>query len=187
MARNTRTRSRPLLFPVDEATLSLPAVVGDYTDFYVGIHHATTVGSMFRPNNPLLPNYKWVPIAYHGRASTVQPSGRRSAGRTARSRHRTFRHRPIGPVADWTSSSSSESGSDPESQPGQPIPIGRAAEHVAGYCLLNDWSTRDVQAWEYQPLGPFLSKNFATTVSTWVITPEASGPVPNSPPCPARG
>jgi fumarylacetoacetase len=157
-------------------SLSLPAVVGDYTDFYVGIHHATTVGGMFRPNSPLLPNYKWLPIAYHGRTSTVQPSGR------------PF-HRPNGqvktpddPAPTYRPSSRLDFELElgiwigPESQSGQPIPIGRAAEHVAGYCLLNDWSTRDVQAWEYQPLGPFLSKNFATTVSTWVITPEALAP-----------
>jgi fumarylacetoacetase len=131
---------------------------------------------LFRPNSPLLPNYKWVPIAYHGRASTVQPSGR------------PF-HRPNGQVKtpDDPEPTYQPSGRldfelelgvwmGPESQPGQPIPIGRAAEYVAGYCLLNDWSTRDVQAWEYQPLGPFLSKNFATSVSTWVITPEALAP-----------
>jgi fumarylacetoacetase len=166
----------PLLSPVAESTLSLPVAVGDYTDFYVGIHHAATVGSLFRPNNPLLPNYKWVPIAYHGRASTVQPSGR------------PF-HRPNGQVKtpDGSAPTYEPSGRldfelelgvwiGSENQPGQPIPIRRAAEHVAGFCLLNDWSTRDVQAWEYQPLGPFLSKNFATTVSAWVITPEALAP-----------
>jgi len=165
-----------LLHPVGEVSLSLPAAVGDYTDFYAGIHHATTVGGMFRPTNPLLPNYKWVPIAYHGRASTVQPSGR------------PFR-RPNGQVKTPGDPAPTYRPSDqldfelelgiwigPESPAGQPIPITRAAEHVAGYCLLNDWSTRDVQSWEYQPLGPFLSKNFATSVSTWVITPEAFAP-----------
>ena len=165
-----------LLCPVGDAALSLPAVVGDYTDFYAGIHHATAVGSLFRPDNPLLPNYKWVPVAYHGRASTVQPSGR------------PF-HRPNGQVKTPDDPAPTYRPSDrvdfelelgiwigAKNSPGQPIPIGRAAEHVAGYCLLNDWSTRDVQAWEYQPLGPFLSKSFATSVSTWVITPEALAP-----------
>jgi fumarylacetoacetase len=165
-----------ILHPVDKVSLSLPAVVGDYTDFYVGIHHATRVGGMFRPNDPLLPNYKWVPIAYHGRASTVQPSGRpfrRPNGQIKKPDDPAPTYRPSDrldfelELGVWIGS---------ESQPGQPIPIERAAEHLAGYCLLNDWSTRDVQSWEYQPLGPFLSKNFATSVSTWVITPEALAP-----------
>ncbi len=165
-----------LLCPVGAATMSLPATVGDYTDFYAGIHHATRVGSLFRPDNPLLPNYKWVPIGYHGRASTVRPSG----GAV---------HRPNGqlkdpdqPVPTYLPTRKLDFELElgiwigPDSRQGQPIPIGRAAEHVAGYCLLNDWSARDVQAWEYQPLGPFLSKSFATTVSAWVVTPEALAP-----------
>jgi fumarylacetoacetase len=165
-----------LLYPVDQTVSTLPAKVGDYTDFYVGIHHATTVGELFRPDNPLLPNYKWVPIGYHGRASTVQPSGvafRRPNGQLKSPTDPVPTFRPTErldfelEIGVWVG---------PESQQGQPIPIGRADQHVAGYCLLNDWSARDVQAWEYQPLGPFLSKNFATTVSTWVITPEALAP-----------
>ncbi len=165
-----------MLCRVAEAELSLPAVVGDYTDFYVGIHHATAVGGLFRPDNPLLPNYKWVPIAYHSRASTVQPSGRpfrRPNGQVKAPDDSVPTYRPSGRV-DFELELGVWIGS--ESKQGEPISIGRAAEHVAGYCLLNDWSTRDVQAWEYQPLGPFLCKNFATTVSTWVITPEALAP-----------
>jgi fumarylacetoacetase len=177
----------PLLYPLDETAILLPAAVGDYTDFYAGIHHATNVGGLFRPDNPLLPNYKWVPIGYHGRASTVTPSG-------------VPFHRPNGQVkspADPTPVFGPTERLDfeleigvwvgPESQQGQPIPIDRAAEHVAGYCLLNDWSARDVQAWEYQPLGPFLSKSFATTVSGWVITPEALAPFRASAPARPAG
>jgi fumarylacetoacetase len=166
----------PLLCPLDQARIVLPATVGDYTDFYAGIHHATTVGALFRPDNPLLPNYKWVPIGYHGRASTIQPS-------------EVSVRRPLGQIRDRTEAVPAYRETErldfelelgvwigPGSQQGQPIPIELAAQHVAGYCLLNDWSARDVQAWEYQPLGPFLSKNFATTVSAWVITPEALAP-----------
>jgi len=174
-----------LLHPVDQAVITLPAAVGDYTDFYAGIHHATTVGKLFRPDNPLLPNYKWVPIGYHGRASTVRPSGvplRRPFGQLKDADEPAPAYRPTErldfelELGVWIG---------PESQQGHPIPIERAAEHVAGYCLLNDWSARDVQAWEYRPLGPFLSKSFATTVSAWVITPEAlapfRGPLPRRP------
>ena len=162
--------------------MSLPATVGDYTDFYAGIHHATTVGELFRPGNPLLPNYKWVPIGYHGRASTVRPSGvpvRRPLGQLKDANDPAPAYLPTErldfelELGVWIGS---------ESQQGQPIPIDRAAEQVAGYCLLNDWSARDVQAWEYRPLGPFLSKNFATTVSAWVITPEALAPFRGPPP-----
>jgi fumarylacetoacetase len=164
------------LRPARDCTLHLPATVGDYTDFYVGIHHATNVGKLFRPDNPLLPNYKWVPIGYHGRASTVRPSGmpvRRPNGQ---------RKRPDDPAPSFGPCRNLDYELElgvwigPGNEQGTPIPIGRAAEHVAGYCLLNDWSARDVQAWEYQPLGPFLSKSFATTVSPWMITPEALAP-----------
>jgi fumarylacetoacetase len=165
-----------MLYSVQDTEVSLPAAIGDYTDFYVGIHHATTVGELFRPDNPLLPNYKWVPIGYHGRASTVQPSGvpfRRPRGQLKS---------PTDPVPAYLPSQRLDFELElgvwigPPTVQGQPVPIGQAAAHIAGYCLLNDWSARDVQSWEYQPLGPFLSKNFATTVSTWVITPEALAP-----------
>lgn len=165
-----------LLVPMEECQLHLPAWVGDYTDFYVGIHHASNVGKLFRPDNPLLPNYKYVPIGYHGRASTVVPSGAEV-------------HRPNGQVLPAGASEPQFGPSKrldyelelgiwigPGNARGEPIPIGEAARHVAGYCLLNDWSARDLQAWEYQPLGPFLSKSFATSVSPWVIMPEALEP-----------
>ncbi|MCC6319292.1 MAG: fumarylacetoacetase [Gemmatimonadaceae bacterium] len=162
--------------PLTDVELGVPATVGDYTDFYASIHHATNVGSMFRPDNPLLPNYKWVPIGYHGRASSIVASG-------------TPIRRPIG---QW----SAEAAGPPTVAPtrrldyelelglwigggnalGIPVPIQRAGEAVFGVSLLNDWSARDVQAWEYQPLGPFLAKNFATTVGQWVVTSEALAP-----------
>ena len=170
------SKLEPLLHRAADCTLHLPAVIGDYTDFYVGIHHATNVGKLFRPDNPLLPNYKWVPIGYHGRASTVQPSGvpvRRPNGQ----RKRPDEAAPsFGPCRNLDYELELGVWIGPGNEPGTPIPIGRAAEHIAGYCLLNDWSARDVQAWEYQPLGPFLSKSFATTISPWIVTPEALAP-----------
>jgi fumarylacetoacetase len=172
------------LHPAAECTLHMPAEIGDYTDFYVGIQHATNVGKLFRPDNPLLPNYKWVPIGYHGRASSVRPSGtpiRRPNGQ----RKRPDQDEPdFGPserldyeleLGVWIGLGS---------ELGDPIPIGEAASHIAGFCLLNDWSARDIQAWEYQPLGPFLSKNFGSVISPWVITPEALAPF--AIPLPAR-
>jgi fumarylacetoacetase len=159
-----------------DVELGVPCRIGDYTDFYTGIHHAVTVGKLFRPDNPLLPNYKWVPIGYHGRSSSIGASGQR------------FR-RPHGQIK----------GPDqevPALQPskrldyelelgifigkpnelGEPVGIDKAEDHIFGLTLLNDWSARDVQAWEYQPLGPFLAKNFATTVSPWIVTLEALEP-----------
>jgi fumarylacetoacetase len=152
------------------------AAIGDFTDFYASIHHATAVGRLFRPDNPLLPNYKWIPIAYHGRASSVRVSGQE------------FR-RPRGQLMP-------PGAQQPQLAPtrrldyelevgifigrgnplGSSIPLAQAESHVFGLCLLNDWSARDVQAWEYQPLGPFLAKNFATTISPWVVTLEALAP-----------
>ena len=187
---------------------ALPAHIGDYTDFYTSIHHATAIGKLFRPDNPLLPNYKWVPIGYHGRTSTIGVSGQRF-------------HRPVGqtmplgadlPIvgpckrldyelevgifigtgndadnyphknADRSAgkSADNDAGTDVDSDQRHrecaPIPIASAEQHVFGLCLLNDWSARDIQAWEYQPLGPFLSKNFATTISPWIVTLEALAP-----------
>jgi fumarylacetoacetase len=171
-----RARIEGMLHRAAECTTHLPARIGDYTDFYAGIQHATNVGALFRPDNPLLPNYKYVPIGYHGRASSVVPSGhpvRRPNGQRK-------------PAADPLPSFGPSRNLDyelelgiwvgPGNALGEPIPIGRAAEHIAGFCLLNDWSARDIQGWEYQPLGPFLAKNFCTTVSPWVITPEAMAP-----------
>ena len=167
------------LLPQTQAEMTLPCSIGDYTDFYTSIHHATTVGKLFRPDNPLLPNYKWVPIGYHGRASSICVSGQ------------TFK-RPQGQIKDG--------GVDSDSAPylapckrldyelelglfigqgnalGESIAIKEAEAHMFGVCLLNDWSARDLQAWEYQPLGPFLSKNFASSISPWLVTLEALAP-----------
>lgn len=159
-----------------EAEYSVPVQVGDFTDFYASVYHATNVGKLFRPDNPLLPNYKWLPIAYHGRASSIRVSGG------------DF-HRPIGQIMAPNAQS-------PQLGPckrldyefeigiyigggntlGKRIAMADAEQHVFGLCLLNDWSARDVQAWEYQPLGPFLAKSFATTVSPWIVTLEALAP-----------
>ncbi|MBC3435175.1 fumarylacetoacetase [Pseudomonas sp. BW16M2] len=164
------------LYPASECQLHLPAKIGDYTDFYVGIEHAKNVGKLFRPDNPLLPNYKHVPIGYHGRASTIRASGadvRRPKGQTlpAGQTEPSF-----GPCARLDYELELGIWIGQGNDMGQPIPVGDAAEHVAGFCLLNDWSARDIQAWEYQPLGPFLSKSFITTVSPWVVTAEALEP-----------
>ncbi|WP_374980530.1 fumarylacetoacetase [Pseudomonas solani] len=176
-----------LLPAATDCQLHLPARIGDYTDFYVGIHHANNVGRLFRPDNPLLPNYKYVPIGYHGRASTVCVSG-------------TPVHRPNGqtlpPGAEVPNFGPSKR-LDYELElgiwigqgnaMGDAIAIGEAEQHIAGYCLLNDWSARDLQAWEYQPLGPFLAKNFATSVSPWVVTAEALEPFRTAQPARPEG
>ncbi len=166
----------PALHPMETCELHLPATIGDYTDFYVGIHHATHVGQLFRPDNPLLPNYKYVPIGYHGRASSIRPSGVpvvRPVGQTKGPQDSEPRFGPTRrldyelELGLWIGEGNAL---------GEPIPIGQAADHIAGFCLLNDWSARDFQAWEYVPLGPFLAKNFHSTISPWVITPEALAP-----------
>ncbi|MCE2802731.1 MAG: fumarylacetoacetase [Gemmatimonadetes bacterium] len=165
-----------LLQTMASVQMQLPVAIGDYTDFYASVDHATNVGSMFRPDNPLLPNYRHVPIGYHGRASSIVPTG-------------TPVHRPMGQVS-----------AKPEGPPtfaptarldyelevgavigvgnalGTSVPLAEAESHLAGLVLVNDWSARDVQAWEYQPLGPFLAKNFATTISPWVVTLDALEP-----------
>ncbi|MGC4008113.1 MAG: fumarylacetoacetate hydrolase family protein [Pseudomonas sp.] len=149
-----------LLKPQAACRMHLPAKVGDYTDFYVGIHHAQNVGKLFRPDNPLLPNYKYVPIGYHGRASTVVPSGtevRRPNGQTLPAGAEA----PVfGPCARMDLELELGIWIGQGNDQGKAIPINAASGHIAGFCLLNDWSARDVQAWEYQPLGPFLSKKF---------------------------
>jgi fumarylacetoacetase len=174
---DARSTNRPeLLHQAAECTMHVPAAIGDYTDFYAGINHATNVGRQFRPDNPLMPNYKYVPIAYHGRASSVRPSG-------------FAFHRPKGqrkPASETVPTYGPSRNLDYELELGiwvgpgnalaEPIPIAEAAEHIGGFCLLNDWSARDIQGWEYQPLGPFLAKNFCTTISPWIITPEALAP-----------
>ncbi|MDO8456262.1 MAG: fumarylacetoacetase [Burkholderiaceae bacterium] len=167
------------LLPQSQAEMTVPCSIGDYTDFYTSIHHATSVGKLFRPDNPLLPNYKWVPIGYHGRASSIRASGQ------------TLK-RPQGQIKD--------AGPDASETPylapckrldyelelglfigqgnalGEAVEITQAEDHMFGLCLLNDWSARDLQAWEYQPLGPFLSKNFASTISPWLVTMDALVP-----------
>ena len=165
-----------LLVPMREADLLLPADVGDYTDFYASIDHATNVGSMFRPDNPLLPNYRYVPIGYHGRASSLVPSGtpvRRPAGQT---RDDASAPPVFGPSRRLDYEAEVGVFVGPGNALGSPIAIGDAERYLFGLCLVNDWSARDVQTWEYQPLGPFLAKNFATTVSPWVVTLEALAP-----------
>ena len=166
----------PQLIGQSEVRLHVPCLVGDYTDFYVGIHHATNVGKQFRPDNPLLPNYKHVPIGYHGRASSVRASGEPVMRPNGQRKAPDADEPEFGPsrrldyeleLGIWIGE-----GNDL----GSPIPIGEAAEHIAGYSLLNDWSARDLQAWEYQPLGPFLAKNFLTSVSPWVVSPLALAP-----------
>ncbi|WP_442109618.1 fumarylacetoacetase [Pseudomonas sp. NUPR-001] len=167
---------KPLLIDSRECQLHLPAQIGDYTDFYVGIEHAKNVGKLFRPDNPLLPNYKYVPIGYHGRASTIRPSGtdvRRPKGQTlpAGQSEPSF-----GPCARLDYELELGIWIGQGNDMGDAIPVAEAAEHIAGFCLLNDWSARDIQAWEYQPLGPFLSKSFISTISPWVVTAEALEP-----------
>jgi len=164
------------LVPTKRAEFFVPVAIGDYTDFYAGIHHATSIGKLLRPDNPLLPNYKWIPIAYHGRASSVVVSG-------------TPVMRPMGQVKAAGSDSPVFAPSarldyevelgfvvGPGNRLAAPIAIDEAEDHLFGVVLLNDWSARDLQAWEYQPLGPFLAKSFATTISPWIVTFEALAP-----------
>lgn len=163
---------------VDQAAveLGLPCEVGDYTDFYVGIHHATEVGRQFRPDNPLLPNYKWVPIGYHGRASTLLPSGadfRRPRGQV---KGPDAAQPVLAPTAKLDIELELGVFIGRPNDQGMPVTMQDAEAHVFGITLFNDWSARDFQAWEYQPLGPFLSKNFASTVSPWMVTLEALAP-----------
>jgi fumarylacetoacetase len=167
---------RAALVPQAQAEYALPVRIGDYTDFYASVYHATAVGRLFRPDNPLLPNYKWVPIAYHGRSSSVRVSGqefRRPYGQTLPAGSNT----PIvGPSARLDYELEVGLFVGPGNALGTSIPMQVAEDHVFGLCLLNDWSARDIQAWEYQPLGPFLAKNFASTISPWIVTLEALAP-----------
>ncbi len=171
-----RQAVEPHLVRASAATMHLPCAIGDYTDFYVGIHHATNVGRQFRPNNPLLPNYKYVPIGYHGRASSVRVSGQAVVRPNGQRKLPEADAPEYGPSRrlDYELELGIFIGRGNEL--GRTIPIGEAAGHIAGYCLLNDWSARDLQAWEYQPLGPFLAKNFLTSISPWVVTTEALAP-----------
>jgi fumarylacetoacetase len=175
-----RARVQPmapvLLHKLADCRLHLPARIGDYTDFFAGIHHATNTGRMLRPDNPLLPNYKHMPIGYHGRASTVVASGAPIQRPSGQRKPSSETEPSFGPsrYLDYELELGVFLG--PGNARGTPIPIGEAGQHIAGLCLLNDWSARDIQAWEYQPLGPFLAKSFATTISPFVVTPEALAP-----------
>jgi fumarylacetoacetase len=167
---------QPCLRAQADCTMQLPCQIGDYTDFYTGIHHATSVGKLFRPDNPLLPNYKWVPIGYHGRASSLVVSGtpvRRPLGQL---KAPTAETPTVGPCQrlDYELELGALIGTG--NALGTRVPLAQAEDQLFGLVLLNDWSARDVQAWEYQPLGPFLAKNFASTVSPWVVTMEALAP-----------
>lgn len=176
LQRGSRSESRwrAALLPQQGVELGLPCPIRNYTDFYVGIHHATAVGKLFRPDNPLLPNYQWVPIGYHGRASSIIASGqpvRRPRGQLAgdpaprlAATQRLDHELELGFLIGAGNAL------------GEPIGIDEAEDHLFGVTLFNDWSARDIQAWEYQPLGPFLAKNFASTVSPWVVTMEALAP-----------
>jgi fumarylacetoacetase len=162
-----------ILVPMQEARLQLPVAIGDYTDFYASIDHATNVGSMFRPDNPLLPNYKHVPIGYHGRASSIVVSGkpiRRPMGQT---KAPDAEAPSFGPSRMLDYESELGAYIAPGNEMGSIVSLRDAENHIFGYCLVNDWSARDIQTWEYQPLGPFLAKSFATTVSPWVVPSEA--------------
>ena len=167
---------QPALVAQAEAEYAVPCRIGDYTDFYTGIHHATTVGKLFRPDNPLLPNYKWVPIGYHGRASSIGVSGQqfvRPRGQTKGPNDDVPVLRPTQRL-DYELELGVFVGQG--NTLGDPIPMAQAEDHAFGLVLLNDWSARDFQAWEYQPLGPFLAKNFASTISPWIVTMEALAP-----------
>ena len=173
---SSATADARYLVPMGDAELLLPARVGDYTDFYASIHHATNVGSMFRPDNPLLPNYKWVPIGYHGRASSIVASGtdvRRPVGQT---REGSEGAPAVGPSKrlDYELEVGVFIGAG--NALGERVAIDHARDHIFGLCLVNDWSARDVQTWEYQPLGPFLAKSFATSISPWIVTLDALEP-----------
>ena len=164
------------LLPQDRATLTLPCHSHDYTDFYTGIHHATTVGKLFRPDNPLLPNYKWVPIGYHGRASSLVVSGtpiRRPLGQTLAP---GASMPSVGPSRRLDYELELAALVGPGNALGQPVAMAEAEDRLFGLLLLNDWSARDLQAWEYQPLGPFLAKSFGSTLSPWLVTMEALAP-----------
>jgi fumarylacetoacetase len=167
---------RTALHGRSQCTLHLPAMIGDYTDFYAGIHHAENVGKLFRPDAPLLPNYKYVPIGYHGRSSSIEVSGAKVVRPHAQIKGPNDEVPAYKPtqrldfeleMGIWIGGGNAR---------GTPIPIETASNHIAGLSLLNDWSARDVQVWEYQPLGPFLAKNFMTTISPWIVTAEALAP-----------
>ena len=175
-AGNESAHLRAALVAQADVEMVLPCEIGDYTDFYTGIHHATTVGELFRPDNPLMPNYKWVPIGYHGRSSSIVASGqafRRPLGQTMPAGAQAP---ALGPTRRLDYELELGIFIGRPNDMGDPIALYAAESHVFGLALFNDWSARDVQAWEYQPLGPFLAKNFASTLSPWIVTTEALAP-----------
>lgn len=165
-----------LLAPMSDVRMRPPANIGDYTDFYASIYHATNIGKMFRPDQPLMPNYKWVPIGYHGRASSIVVSGTRVRRPVGQTKDDNAEAPTFGPskVLDYELEVGFFVGQGNEQ--GRTLKIAEAEDHIFGLCLVNDWSARDIQRWEYQPLGPFLSKSFATTISPWIVTMEALAP-----------
>jgi fumarylacetoacetase len=175
-SRRHRTTVERLLVPMADAEMFLPAAIGDYSDFYASLHHASNVGSMFRPDNPLLPNYKWIPIGYHGRASSIVVSGtpvRRPLGQLKAA----DADRPVyAPSRSLDYEAELGCFVGPGTCLGERVSMEASEQHLFGMVLVNDWSARDIQSWEYQPLGPFLAKSFATTISPWVITMEALEP-----------
>ena len=175
LKKNQKRWSRSLL-PMKQAQLFLPVDIWDYTDFFTGIHHAANMGRMLRPDNPLLPNYKWVPIGYHGRGSSIIVSGTDVVRPRGQTKAPDAAEPVFGPTRRLDYEAELGFVVGPGNRLGKSIPIGEALDHVFGVVLLNDWSARDIQAWEYQPLGPFLAKSFATTISPWIITLEALAP-----------
>jgi fumarylacetoacetase len=176
VGQKMRRLRQKCVYPLDESRLLLPVEPANYTDFYASIHHATTVGSMFRPDAPLLPNYKHVPIGYHGRASSIIPSGAAIVRPRGQTKADDAAAPTFGPCAmlDYELEIGCVMMSD--NPLGEPVPVGEAWRSMLGLCLVNDWSARDVQKWEYQPLGPFLAKNFATSISPYIVTLDALAP-----------
>jgi fumarylacetoacetase len=171
-----RDKVERLLHPAQEVTMHLAATIGDYTDFYASIYHATNVGKLLRPDNPLLPNYKHVPIGYHGRASSIAVSGAEIKRPNGQMKAPDAEYPDFGPtrLLDYELEAGFFIGEG--NARGETIPLEEAENHIFGLCIVNDWSARDIQAWEYQPLGPFLAKNFATTISPWIVTMDALQP-----------
>lgn len=173
---NERYLIEDCLIPMDEVQMIVPHEIGDYTDFYASVYHAANIGKMFRPDQPLMPNYKWIPIGYHGRASSIVPSGTPICRPLGQTMPEGATVPSFGPskVLDYELEVGFFVGHGNEQ--GRPISIAEAEDHILGLCLVNDWSARDIQRWEYQPLGPFLSKSFATSISPWIVTTEALAP-----------
>src|SRR5712664_1925713 len=175
-AKSPNKKLSKYLVPMKRAQLFLPVAIGDYSDFFTGIHHATNMGRMLRPDNPLLPNYKWLPIGYHGRGSSIVVSGTPVIRPNGQTKIPEETKPSFGPSKRLDYEAELGFVIGPGNALGKPIGIDQAEKHIFGVVLLNDWSARDIQAWEYQPLGPFLAKSFATTLSPWIVTLEALEP-----------